>query len=338
MRMTFLSHEPDIEFTKPMMGIVIASTMLSTVPGVSAAGPSPEATTLTPNLDAELIVNGAITSMPIIPVSPSGCATPATLTRAMMELTGVEPIIVNAGLKHTPPVPCVDVYGECGNDPRTEDAVPKAEELFKKGISIGKAWSNYSDLLVLGESVPGGTTTALCVLKALGYESEVSSSFIDNPSTLKTEICTAVLERIKNDGITAPLDIIRYAGDPMMPVVAGIVKGYKGKVVLAGGTQLLSVAALLERMGEELPAIVTTTYVYNDNSASFIKTAEEIGITAWCVDPDFGNIGNAGLARYCEGEVKEGVGAGGALWLARVMGHSKEEISEKLLDFLKDYS
>jgi len=121
--MTFLSHEPDIEFTKPMMGVVIASTMLSTVPGVSAAGPSPEATTLTPNLDAELIVNGAITSMPIIPVSPSGCATPATLTRAMMELTGVEPIIVNAGLKHTPPIPCVDVYGEYGNDPRKGDAV-----------------------------------------------------------------------------------------------------------------------------------------------------------------------------------------------------------------------
>ena len=55
----------------------------------------------------------------------------------------------------------------------------------------GEQLSGYSDLLVLGESVPGGTTTALCVLRSLGYEVGVSSSYSSNPSTLKEERSSA---------------------------------------------------------------------------------------------------------------------------------------------------
>jgi uncharacterized protein (TIGR00303 family) len=332
--MAFLSEIPSFSFTRPMLALVLGNTLLSTVPGISGAGPTPEKTLLTPNLDAELVATGAIASMPFKPDTPTGCPTPSNITRSMAELCGLVPVFVNAGLRHRPSVPCIDVYGEPGGDPRVGDAVPCARELFDRGRIVGAFLGGYSDLLVLGECVPGGTTTALCVLRGLGYEARVSSSFVANPHTLKDEVCAIVQNRIREDGITDPLEVIQYAGDPMMAVAAGIASAYDGTVVFAGGTQMLAVAAVLGHMGERMPPLATTAYVRDDPSASFAATLDEVGTTAYYVDPDFGELGHAGLARYCIGEVKEGMGAGGAMFLAALMGHSPGEITGRILDFV----
>ncbi len=200
----------------PLFVGILANTMLSTVPGVSGAGPTAEKTLLTPVLDAELITNGAITSMPVRPNTPTGCPTPATITRAMMELLNITPLFINAGLVHTPTVPCLDLYGSPGEDPRYADAVPAANDIFLKGESVGRLLSRYSDLLVLGECVPGGTTTALCVLRALGYPSRVSSSYVTNPVGIKEEIWDTVQARAGSFKSEYPLEIVRITGDPMM--------------------------------------------------------------------------------------------------------------------------
>jgi uncharacterized protein (TIGR00303 family) len=334
--MPFLSYKPDIKFERPMAGMVIANTMLSTIPGVSAAGFNPEATLITPALDAGLILNGMPKDI-AIPLSPTGCATPATVTRAMFELCRINPVIINAGLTTPPAVPCIDAYGSPGRDPREGPAVPEARALYEKGITIGRQLSDYSDLLVLGESVPGGTTTALCVLRALGYDVGVSSSYSSNPSSIKEEICTEAARRIAGDGIKDPLDIVSYCGDPMMPVVAGIAKGYDKNLVLSGGTQMLAVEALIKALGNKMPPFVTTEYVRVDSSANIEKASDLVGATAWFVDPDFGNIGNAALARYCNGEVKEGALISGSLWLAYMMGYSKEEIWKAINSFFEKY-
>lgn len=329
--MGFLSEEPPICVNKPFFCGILANTLLSTVPGVSGAGPSPEKTLLTPILDAELIATGSVTSHPFKPNTPTGCPTPSSITRAMVSLMGLEPLFVNAGLRHTPTVPCYDVYGQVGEDPRFRDAVPDAHALFYHGEMLGKFLSRISDLLVIGECVPGGTTTALCVLRALGYDASVSSSFIENPVSIKEEICTKALARISSGGISEPLDIVRYTGDPMMPVAAGIIKSYSGTILLAGGTQMLSVAALAKAMDLSPPAVVTTSYVRDDPTANVKHLASRIGVRIYYVDPGFGTLGHAGLARYCIGEVKEGFGAGGAMCLAYLMGHSEETIRQRIL-------
>ena len=107
----------------------------------------------------------------------------------MIGADGLAPVLINAGLAHTPTVPCLDVYGSPGGDPRKVDAVPHAAHLFERGEMIGRLLSQYSDFLMLGECVPGGTTTALCVLRALGYEASVSSAFARNPLDLKDAVC-----------------------------------------------------------------------------------------------------------------------------------------------------
>lgn len=333
----FLSEDPGLRPRRPMMALVLANTMLSTVPGISGAGPTPEKTLLTPILDAELVTTGAITSMPARPNTPTGCPTPATITRSMVELTALSPVIINAGLAHTPTVPCLDAYGSPGADPRKEDAVPQAALLFERGEMIGRFLSQYSDLLMLGECVPGGTTTALCVLRALGYDASVSSAFVKNPLALKDAVCREVLARIRELGVREPLDILRAAGDPMMPVAAGIASAYTGDILFAGGTQMLAVAAAMKALGKRVPHLATTVYIRDDPSAGFARSVADIGTTAYYVDPNFAGIGHLGLARYCIGEVKEGMGAGGALMLACIMGHEPEEITRKVFDFARNY-
>ncbi|MDP3565130.1 MAG: TIGR00303 family protein [Methanoregula sp.] len=336
--MGFLSEIPDVTCKKPLFCAILGNTLLSTVPGVSGAGSTPDNTLLTPILDAELIVQGAITSHPIKPNTPTGCPTPASITRSMMELCDLQPLFINAGLRHTPTVTCLDVYGEIGDDPRFRDAVPQAQKLFEQGQRIGSSLSGSCDLIVLGECVPGGTTTALCVLRALGYDASVSSSFVNNPVTQKEEICRIVLERVRADHITAPMDVLKYTGDPMMPVAAGISSTYTGPLLLAGGTQMLAVCAIIKAMGLPLPSVVTTSYVRDDPSANVGHIARQIGVKIFYVDPGFGNLGHTGLARYCIGEVKEGMGAGGAMCLAHLLGHTPDEIRAKILSTVSAYS
>ncbi|MDO9540578.1 MAG: TIGR00303 family protein [Methanocalculus sp.] len=336
--MAFLSDSKISSPKRPIFTSILANTALSKVPGISGAGSSPDKTIYTPTLDAELIVNGEITSMPIRPNTPTGCPTPATITRAMMQLCGLTPLFINAGLEYTPTIPTFDLYGQAGGDPRKGDAVPDAKSLFQRGKQLGTLLSTLSDMLVIGECIPGGTTTALCVLRGLGYSARVSSSFADNPHPRKDEIADAVIQQLKERGITDTLGVVTAAGDPMIPAAAGMANGFSGEVILAGGTQMLAVAAVIKGLGMCLPKIATTIYVHDDASANFRETAEAIGISPVYVDPEFGALGHYGLARYCIGEVKEGMGAGGAMYLAAAMGHSPSEIREAILQTISSYS
>ena len=299
---------------------------------------SPEKTVLTPILDSELITHGTIRSRRWKPNTPTGCPTPAVITRAMMVLLGMEPLFINAGLTTQPVIPCLDVYGEPGKDPRDGDAVPRAQELYTRGEQVGRFLSQSGDLLLLGECVPGGTTTALCVLRGLGIPASVSSSFVNNPVALKEEICARVQERIRARDTKDPLDIIRIGGDPMLAVAAGIAATFKGETVLAGGTQMLAVAAVLRELGKKVPSVVTTVYVRDDPSAGFTATADMIGAHVFITWTRTSlPSGIQGLARYCVGEVKEGIGAGGAMFLARILGKSEEEIRKTLLTTVSGY-
>lgn len=335
--MSFLSASPEIPFKKPAFCVILGNTLLSTVPGLSGAGPTPEKTLLTPNLDAELVTTGSIRSISEKPNTPTGCPTPATIARAMVELTGVPPLFISAGLKYPLTVPYLDALGCVGEDPRKGNAVPCARELFVHGNEIGRLLSWTSDLLILGECVPGGTTTALCVLRAFGYPATVSSSFAQNPLDLKERLCREVVSGMDSRVSLDPLEIIRYAGDPMIPVAAGIATAYTGTLVLAGGTQMLAVCSLLKAMGRTMPIVVTTAYIRDDKSANFGELAKIMGVPVYYVDPGFDQLGHDGLARYCKGEVKEGTGAGGAMFMAYLMGFTPHQIQKKIFETVQDY-
>lgn len=335
--MSFVSARADFEPEAPMFALILANSLVSTIPGVSGAGESPEKSLLVPPLDAELIVSGTLSTEGVTPNTSTGCPTPAVLTLAMMDLIGMHPLMIAAGIESEISVPYMNLGEACGGDPRIGNAVPGARRLYERGVKTGEYLSQTCDMLVLGECLPGGTTTALCVLRALGYAAKVSSCLVENPVTQKEQIAAEAVARVADAGVTDPLDIVARIGDPMIPVAAGIAEGYSGKLFLAGGTQMLAAAAVIRALGNTVPDVVTTSYVYNDPTATFRETAAAIGCDAYYVDPGFDSIGHAGLARYAEGEIKEGSGAGGAMFLASLLGYTPEQIKDAIRDHINAY-
>ena len=102
--------------------------------------------------------------------------------------------------------------------------------------------------------------------------------------------------------------------------------------MLAGGTQMAAVYAFMKHMGTDLRnvSIVTTSYVVDDESANFEEIIEALGADMHAVDPGFGRSSHKGLRQYELGYVKEGVGAGGALYLAGLLGVSVDSIREEI--------
>ncbi|ASA77510.1 nicotinate mononucleotide-dependent phosphoribosyltransferase CobT [Thermococcus sp. 5-4] len=321
---------------KSLMLVVLGNTEISTVPGISVAGATPELTKLTPPADAEYLFYERPRIIDAIPVTPEGHPTPAIITKAARELTGFPMMVVRAGTYLAPLVPHVHVSGHVGRDLRKEPALPEFGEIVRLAKLFGEEL-NKTDFeeIVIGESTPGGTTTAQAVLRALGYDARTSSAAPSNPTDLKERV---IAEGFWRAGIEAgdlaerPLEALRQFGDPMIAAVVGISLGFRKNVVLAGGTQMLAVAALLRALGEDTERfmIATTKWVVNDKSATFLKTAREIGVITYAADLDFSKSEFRGLRDYERGYVKEGVGAGGATWLAVKAGFSPKDVSAKV--------
>ncbi|NJE61283.1 nicotinate mononucleotide-dependent phosphoribosyltransferase CobT [Thermococcus sp. 21S7] len=316
--------------------LVLGNTEISTVPGISVAGATPELTKLTPVADAEYLFHEKPLTIDVIPVTPEGHPTPAIITKAAKELAGFPVLAVRGGTYLAPLVPHVHISDAVGRDFRKGPALPEFGEIIKRAKLFGEELNKTPvEELVIGESTPGGTTTAQAVLWALGYDARTSSASPDNPQSLKEKVLAEAFERagVGKGGLrNNPLEALRQFGDPMMATVIGLSLGFRRKIVLAGGTQMLAVSALIKALGESLDRfmIATTRWVVNDRSATFLETAKEIGIVTYAADLDFSKSEFKGLRDYENGYVKEGVGAGGATWLAVKAGFSPEDVSENV--------
>jgi uncharacterized protein (TIGR00303 family) len=300
--------------------LAAGTTHTAAIDGISAAGADPEALPYTPSADAELLVYGRSVLTPDVPVSPSGCPTPAVVTRAVHELLDIAPTVIDAGLIRPTAAPTYAVDVAPGGDIREADPVPDAHDVFETAVEYAAGLPE--DHLVVGETIPGGTTTALGVLTALDVTRQVSSSLPSNPLARKRDIVSTALDGVEHGppGEIDPLDAVQQAGDPVLATVAGLVVGARSqetRVTLAGGTQLLAAAAIVRGLGHNGPlTIATTPYVANDDTAAFHETAATLGLDVTVTDPGFADTAHRGMRRYAAGEGKEGVGMGGALALA----------------------
>lgn len=319
---------------RPLFLCIISNTDTGKIAGLSAAGTSPELTDYTPGADAELVETNRIITMPELPEAPGGSPTPAIVTKAALNLTGIPSMFVASGLSKKPAVPYVELGGSAGSDIRKSLAVPDARMIYENASMLGKKLSRLSDCVFIGESIAGGTTTALAVLRALGYQTSVSSSFQTNPIALKEDVVAEAFRRagivngaLKND----PLRAIEQVGDPMMPAALGLMRGLKGcRVVLAGGTQMAAVLALGKALAIEGDiSIATTKYIIEDKSASFREIVEKTGRPYYYSDPGLENSKIPSVQIYAQGYVKEGVGMGGAALLAGTYGIEQMRLVEE---------
>lgn len=330
----------------PVFVCTIGTTETSLIPGLSGAGASPELTEYTPAADAEIMVLGHVECMDEIPqtvVGKAAAPTPSMLTKASLEIADIPFTIVDAGCKIKPSIECNRLGNEYGRDIRTGKGVLNPLEIYENARELGAELARRHPMLIIGESIAAGTTTALGVLRALNYDAneKVSGSMPHNPHDLKTKV---VDEGLKNAGLNPETDnidglqAIGAVGDPILAAVSGLVLGADGQIpiILAGGTQMAAVCAVVKSIKPSFDFsrinLATTIFVVGDETADLLGLLKQIDedITLHSVDPKFDESEHEGLRNYLDGFVKEGAGAGGAMFTALARGVPVEKLRRKI--------
>jgi uncharacterized protein (TIGR00303 family) len=332
---------------RPGFWCVLAHTDTCLIPGISAAGLNEELRAFTPAADAEVVQTGRPRCLPRLPSHPSGVPGPAAITRAALGLAGIQACFIAAGLRVWPDARVNQIACQPGGSLVDGRAVPEGRRLFDEGLALGRAISADTAYLVLGESVPGGTTTALALLVSLGIPAmgRVSGSVPDNAHALKASVVERGLAAAglkPGDGRADPLAAVACIGDPMQPLAAGIAAGATERgeknVLLAGGCQMVAVAALLAALhgpgALDHLALGTTRWVIADPAADIPGLAADVraDLPVMAVNLDFSRSRHAGLRAYERCLVKEGVGAGGACLAALISGRATLEQLEAAID------
>ncbi len=328
--------------------LALSNTKTAEIEGITQAG-IPGLIYLTPTLDAEFVSTGEVKSLGNIAKTPKGVPTPALITRAIDLLIGYETIeLLNLGLEVEPQVD-EDTLHAFAIEPSqniVDGADIDAKGLFDKGVAFGKSYTTQDDYVILGESVPSGTTTATTTALALGYDARdlFSSSFKDVPNSIRDESIDKALLNLKDSDDL--FDILGKVSDNMLIFNAGFILGLAGrsKVVLAGGTQmaclLLVINSVARYMGTAVDssnlALATTKWVAQDPHSDIKALLDmlDFPIYAYYADFDFSLSKHPALKLYDQGEAKEGVGAGGALVYGLLNGLTQEEITHKVESFL----
>jgi uncharacterized protein (TIGR00303 family) len=311
----------EIKGKTPLFVCTIATTETAKIPGISAAGQNPEFTDLTPPADTEFLYYGGCRCISGVPVTPDGIPTPAIITRAAINLSNMPMLVVDGGCRVKPQIPFIDVGGQPGMDIRTSKAVKDVNSVFERAKVLGKSLAAMSDYLVLGESIPGGTTTALSVMLAIGIAAKrrVSSSMPNNPHELKLSVVNKAMEvaGIEEGELAGePLKAIAAMGDPAQVTMSGLVAGAAEiPKILAGGTQMAAVLAIVDQIdpsARDRLAIGTTKWLLRDPSSDLVSLVRQVGdVPIMAANLDFSSSKHSGLRAYESGVVKEGVGAGG---------------------------
>ncbi len=311
----------EIKANKGLFLCTIAHTETSEIPGISAAGANTELIKFTAAADVEAIYFGKAKCLPAVPENPFGPPSPVIISIAAINILKIPYFPINAGLKVKPFAPLIEINDSYGRNLTEGKALYNIdiEKVIEKTKIFAAEIAKKFSFVILAESVPGGTTTAMALIEALGYSSfnKICGSMPGNNHNLKIEVVKKALTHIgQND---SPLEIVKKIGDPMQPVQAtlAIELAKNGvKVLLAGGTQMVAVATLMKHMEKNICydniAISTTKWVTFDKSSDIVGLMKNINLDVPLITSmlDFGISKYENLTYYEKGYVKEGVGAG----------------------------
>lgn len=314
---------------KPVLACILGFTATGLIPGISAAGATPEDRKYTAIADAEFLVNG-VTPQPQYPLPPLDAgASPVLISRAVVEAFHLPVYLFNAGLPHPPAVPAIDLGGVPANCLTSGNALPLStvKHLFEQGLNWGNKLATLADggYVIISECVVGGTTTALSILTGLGIAAagKVNSSHPHCNHAQKWEIVQQGLERAgvgsgeqaKKDkekksplscptpSTLDPFELVAAVGDPMQIVAAGmmIAATQNCGVLLAGGTQMLAVYALARalvkhrNLRKDLIAAMSITASSTLDSLTWQPQKVVVGTTRWVAEDATGDT--VGLAQ-----------------------------------------
>ncbi|MCS6781792.1 MAG: TIGR00303 family protein [Gloeomargarita sp. SKYBB_i_bin120] len=310
----------------PALICVLGFTETALRPGISAAGATPWSRRFTAAADAEFLIHGPC-SQPVYPLPPlTAGVSPVYITRALVQALDLPVRLVNAGLPVPLSVPAMSLGPVLARCVSTGNAMDRAavDLLWRQGWELGKQLlqSLPRPYYVIGECVVGGTTTALAVLTGLGWPAQgrVSSSHPKCNHAQKWHLVQTGLHHCRGQ-LGDPWSVVAALGDPMQVVVAAMTLAMHQDtpILLAGGTQMLAVWALIQAIAnhEALPwqpervLVGTTSWVVQDPSAQVVALAQALQAPLATANLNFQASSYPALRAYEQGFVKEGVAAGG---------------------------
>jgi uncharacterized protein (TIGR00303 family) len=249
-----------------------------------------------------------------------------------LEKQRIPTYLFNAGLPVVPRIPLIDLEGKAASCLSQGCAleITTVKHLLEKGLIWGEQLVKSGQYLIIGECVVGGTTTALAILTGLGFSAlgKVNSSHSTCNHAQKWELVKSGLQKFEEQTSLVSttsrsvLSLVAALGDPMQVVVAGmaISASRVGGVLLAGGTQMLAIYALIKAIAKELTlpwqpeqvVVGTTRWVVEDATGDTVGLAEEVGgVALLATQLSLANSCHYQLRAYEQGYAKEGVGAGG---------------------------
>lgn len=338
-----------VQGQQPAFACCFGFTASALVPGISAAGATPTARRYTALADAEVLLRGYSSRLP---TSPDGYPSPVVISRAIQQGLALPTYLFDCGLPTSLPG-MIRVGQETANCLSTGQALPlpTVKQLFLEGWNWGEKLSSHHPWIVVGECVAAGTSTALALLLGLGYAATnmVNSSHPVCNHAQKLALAQQGLSHLSPT--SHPLEVIAAVGDPMQPFVAGLAmrSSQSCPVLLAGGTQMLAVSALMQQLAHveqqswhpEQIVIGTTRWVAEDPSGNTVALAQLVGSPLLATCLSFQSSRFPQLRAYEQGYVKEGVGAGGlaiasdlyATWNQSTLLQAIEQTYEQLLVF-----
>ena len=329
--------------------LALSNSATANIKGITQAG-IPGSIHLTPTLDSEFMCTGEVRSLPSVASTPKGVPTPALISRAIHTLNPFSHIeLLDLGLEVKPDIEYFKIhnFGLDASEAININANINAMELFSKATAFGQTYECKDEYIILGESVPSGTTSARATSLALGYDCDklFSSSFKAVPNNIRDEVVNDALKNInKNEDV---FSILSKVSDNMIIFVAGFILGLNNRIpiILAGGTQMASVLlvvnSILRQMNGKIEtsnlSLCTTSWVYEDAHSDIKKLIEmlDFELNTYYCDFDFMLSNHPALKLYDEGEAKEGVGAGGCLAYGFLNGLNSEQITRKVEEFLQ---
>ena len=340
----------------PDLLLILSSTLTAEVEGISAAGSTSESRRYTAIADAELLLYGPShrPRWPLPPL-PAGVS-PALISWVAAEALQIQPWVGSIGLPKMPPFAHLRF-----EDPQLGPAAcistgrsmtpERVLQLLKKGQRFGERLQHP---LVLAECVPGGTTTALAILRGLGLPASdlISGSAKHPPMALKRQLVHQGLQSAELSATPTAPELLAAVGDPFQAFATGLLIGSLSSgepLLLAGGSQMAAVLALAlsmvsarERCLLSNQVLLGTTAWLAGEVLTPTETKRTSLVELLALLEDHFNVSISALAsglRFCDsrhpslrdyelGHVKEGVGAGGLALLAQLRGLSLDRISQ----------
>lgn len=311
---------------RPVFACILGFTATGLIPGISAAGATPEDRKYTAIADAEFLVKG-VTPQPQYPLPPlTAGASPVLISRAVVEAFNLPIYLFNAGLPQPPAVPAIDLGGVPAQCLTSGEALPLeiVNHLFEQGLKWGEKLAEVAadGYVILSECVVGGTTTALSILTGLGIAAsgKVNSSHPTCNHSQKWEIVQMGLriwgalaagegEEWQGETFSSasparkkidPFQLVAAVGDPMQIAAAGmaIAASRRCGVLLAGGTQMLAVYALAQALAmkkDDMSIAGHDSDLVEQYSPIWQPKQVVVGTTRWVVEDPTGDT--IGLAR-----------------------------------------